>query len=574
MVAVLLLASVSASRGQGAYGGRSPEPPLRWNASSEWEYVQSDGSIDGESTTTRTFGQRYSLDLNTFLWDPRFCQASVGLDFLRRDTSADGSGDLESDSLGYRLQTNLFNGRPFPLRLFARRTDIGVGGSSVDDSDRQMDAWGADLALRMHPGQNVRAAFQRSSSDLIGALPLRERRSTGQLDFDQDLKMGELSVHYGFQEQSERVNDVKFTRQELTLRDLSRFENGATLRILGSRLLSDALYTTGGRDDLTTNRVSTTLDVPRGENLHYTLGYDFNQNEGKFLDNTNHGIRGQTQFRFASHWRMTGSLGLGRLRTSTAGSSREQDRAGVSAGLRYGREWSRFRLDTGYETGYTRENYDTGEDRALTTRSAFLSGRLGIGAVSSIFSTVSAARDDNNVTDVGYTVDENRASLGWETRLGDELRLRVQGTYRDLVYHTDNLGLQKSEERGAELNLDHRVAGFSARYRSSRGVSDFFPQPGSGSIFLPGTDLVSRSDYFSLGAHWRVTPHLKAQMTVLLDDREFTTIGKERILSYHPEIQYDYRTWRISAGLSHFERTDGFDFADDTWRLRVTKLFF
>jgi len=131
-----------------------------------------------------------------------------------------------------------------------------------------------------------------------------------------------------------------------------------------------------------------------------------------------------------------------------------------------------------------------------------------------------------------------------------------------------------SDEYGVELNLEHRVAGFSARYRSTDGVSDFFPQPGSGSIFLPGTDLVSRSNYYSIGAHWRLTPYLRAQMSALLDDRDFTSIGRERVVSYHPEIQYDRRTWRVAAGLSHYERTDGFEIVDDTWRLKITKLFF
>jgi len=571
---IIILGSASSSSVQAGDGGRTREPASRWSGSSELEYVQSDGSIDGQANTTKTFGQRYSLDLDTFIWDPRFCRASVGLDFLRRDTSSEGSGSLDSDALGYRLQTNLFSGRSFPLRLFARRTDLGIVGSVVDETDRQTEAWGFDGAMRLGSRQNLRAAYERSSSDLIGSLPLRERRSTGLADFEQRRENGDTTFHYGFQEQAELENGVRFTRHDLTLRDLERFDNGATFRVMGSRQLSDALYTTGERDELTTNRLSTTLDVPQSERTRYTIGYDFNQNDGKFLDNTNHGLRGQAQFRIASHWHVTGTMGWGRLRNRAGGATQQQDRAGASAGLRYGRDWSRFRLDTGYETGYTRESLDSAGNRVLTTHRVFLSGRLGVGAVSSVFSTVSAARDQNDVIDVGYAVDENWASLGWETRLGQQIRLRLAGTYRHLHYDTDNLGVQVSDEYGVELNLEHRVAGFSARYRSTDGVSDFFPQPGSGSIFLPGTDLVSRSNYYSIGAHWRLTPYLRAQMSALLDDRDFTSIGRERVVSYHPEIQYDRRTWRVAAGLSHYERTDGFEIVDDTWRLKITKLFF
>jgi len=572
-IAAVFLAGIVPVHAQGAYGDRPQEPLLRLSGSSEWEYIQSDGSVDGDDATTSTFGQRYTLDLSGFIWDPRFCRATLGLDFLRRNTGSSDNGDLDSDSLGYRFQSNFFNGRPFPLRFFARRTDLGVVGGDIVDTDRQLDAWGLDWGLRTLPGQNVRAAYERSSSDLLGPLPLRERRTTGLLNVDQQLDNGELAFHYGVEEQAERVNDVEFRRQELSLRDLTRFENGSSLRVLGSRLLFDALYTTGNRDELTTNRLSTSLDIPRGERGHYSFGYDFNQNEGRFLDSTNHGVRGQALVRIARNWQATGSLGVSQLSTTASGIDRDQNRTGGTVGIRYGREWSRFRLDTSYETGYTREDYSPGDDRLLVTRRASVGGRVDLGAVSSIFSTVSVARDDNDIINVGYTVDENRATLGWETRLGEAMRLRVEGTYRDLAYDTDNLGLQESDERGVEVNLEHRVAGVSARYRSTHGVSDFFPEPGSGSIFLPGTDLVSRSDYFSLGAHWRIKPYLKARVTALLDDRDFTTIGKERILSYLWELQYDRRTWYISAGLSHFERTDGFDYIDDTWRLRITKRF-
>ncbi len=571
---VLALAPGALSFAQGAYGRPVPEPLLRWNGAAEWEYVQSDGSLDGSENTTRSFGQRYSLDLDTFLWDPRFSRLSLGLDLLRAEVDNEGNGGTDSDSLGYRLQTTLFPGRPISLNAFARRSDIDVTGDALAGRARETDVWGFDGRLRTSASRNFRALYERSRSDLVGVLPLEERRTTGLFNFDQEFESGELAFDYRLNEQAERVSDVEFTRQDFTLRELNRFENGSSFRVLATRGHSEGLFSSGNTDELTTNRLSTALDIPHGQRAHFRVAYDFNQSEGKFLDSTNHGLRGQSRFRFAEHWHATGSIDLARLRSSNSTAEQERLRRGVTAGLRYSQEWSRFRLGGAYSVGYALEDFKTQDDQNLTSHKADLSWRVRVGAASEIFSSYGITRSDNDVTDVGYTFDEDRATLGWEIRLGAAMRLRMLGSYRDITYDTLNFGLQASEQIGVEGSLNHPVAGVTVAYKSTDGVSDFFPDPGSGSIFRPGTDLVSKMDLASLGAYWRVTPHLRVQASGLLDDREFTATGKERIVSYHADLQYDRRTWRISAGLSHYERADGIDYLDDTWRLRVTKLFY
>lgn len=573
MVLTAITATLAPAQG---YYRRQPAPPLlRWTGSADWEYILSDGTLDGQETTTRFLGQRYSLDLDTFIWDPRFNTLSLGLDLLRSDTSTSHNGDTDADSLGYRLETTFFPGRSFPLHIFARRSDLDVVGSAIVDNDRDTDAWGLDWSFKPHPTQRVRMLYDRSRSDLIGSVPLKERRSAGIFDFDQEFENGELTFHYGLNEQAERTTGVEYTRQNFVLRDLNRFGNGSTFRVLASHQLSEGLFSNGQRDELTNNRAALSYDIPRGRRAHFRVSYDFNQNDSEFLDNTNHGVRGQVHYRFAEHWQAQGSLSLAQLRNSSPTTDQEQDRRGATAGLRYERSWSGVKLGVGYAFGYTTEEFKTDDDdRQLRSHDGDVSLTVPVGAASEIFGRISAARDENDVTDVGFTFDENRASLGWEVRLTERWRLRTVGTYRDLTYDTVNFGIQESEEIGAEASLNHPAGGFNASYRSSEGISEFFPDPTSGSIFLQGTDLVSESQRASLGAHWRLSPYLRMRLSALLDDREFTTIGKERILSYHPEIQYDRSTWRIAAGFSHYERTDSIDFLDDTWRLRITKLFY
>jgi hypothetical protein len=571
---VLALAPGALSFAQGAYGRPAPAPILRWSGAAEWEYVQSDGSLGATENTTRSFGQRYSLDLDTFLWNPRFSRLSLGLDLLRADVDNEGNGGIDSDSLGYRLQTTLFPGRPLSVNAFARRSDIDVADDTVSGRTRETDVWGLDGRLRTSASQNFRVLYERSRSDLLGVLPQQERRSTGMFNFDQEFESGELAFDYRLHEQAERVTGVEFTRQDFTLRELNRFENGTSLRVLATRGHSQGLFSSGNVDELTTNRLSTALDIPRGLRAHFRIAYDFSQSEGKFLDNANHGLRGQSRFRFAEHWHATASVDVARLRSSNSTAEQERVRRGVTSGLRYSREWSRFRLGAAYSIGYALEDFETREDQRFTSHKADLSWRVRVGAASDIFSSYGITRSDNDVTDVGYTFDEDRATLGWEVRLGAALRFRMVGSYRDVTYDTLNFGLQASEQVGIEGSLSHPLAGVTVAYRSTEGVSDFFPDPGGVSIFRPGTDLVSKMDLASLSAYWRVTPHLRVRASGVLDDREFTTTGEEQILSYHAEMQYDRRTWRIAAGLSHYERADGFEYLDDTWRLRVTKLFY
>ena len=124
------------------------------------------------------------------------------------------------------------------------------------------------------------------------------------------------------------------------------------------------------------------------------------------------------------------------------------------------------------------------------------------------------------------------------------------------------------------MSLNYPRGAVSLSLTASEGVSEFLPDPGSGSPFLAGTDLVSESNTAVIGIHWRALRNLRIRLDARLEDRTFTTIGNESILSLHPEIEYGIGAWRFSAGYTRYERTNGTTLADDTVLLRISRRFY
>jgi hypothetical protein len=247
---------------------------------------------------------------------------------------------------------------------------------------------------------------------------------------------------------------------------------------------------------------------------------------------------------------------------------------GVGASLRYNHDWDRFHLGGNGALGVSRTSFNPGAERTALNGSLDLDARAPFAGEREVFASAAYRRDQNDVTGVGYSLDEARGSLGFESGPGDPLKWRGSAYVRGTKYDTFQFGVQTSKEIGAEGSLGGAHGGATFGGSQRKGISQFIPDPAAGSPFLPGSDLVQRSRSVFAGAYWKFLRRLDVRAEVRLDDREFTTLGKERVFSYHPEVGWNWGVWRSSFVLSHYERSNHVRFSQDTMLVKLTRVFF
>ncbi|MFQ5717973.1 MAG: hypothetical protein ACE5IK_00350 [Acidobacteriota bacterium] len=567
--AVLALPAAAAGQGEGfSLGG-----PIRWTASGDWEYYRSDADSGSVDNRFNSFRQKYALDTSGFLWDPRFNRFSLGLDLYRTDSDSDGDA-IDTSTLGYRGTTTFFPGRPFPLTFYGRRSNTDSSGVSLAQSDRETAVWGAEWNLATQRIPKLRLVFDRGRFELLSPVALEERSKNGLVELDTRLGGSDLSFRYGLHRQKESVNGTDFRRRSLVLTDRTRFAGGANLNVTAHYTLSDATFSTREQDDLTASRVSARFDLPRRDRSRMGWSYDFQDNDGRFVDSTSHLLRTQAHVSLGRSWETDASLKVGAIDTESSAGPANHNLLGVEAGVHYRRDWARAHLATAYSIDYDRAGFNSGPDRRALGHRGEVGGSYDLNGDDEIFATVSYTRDDNDTTGVGFTFDEARVTVGWEGRFQGGWKMRASGFWRDTSRDTFDFGLQSSEEYGVEGSLSHPRGGFNLTLSTRDGVSDFLPDPASSSVFVQGTDLVSEADVGTFGAHWRLWRGLRLTAQARIEDRTFTTIGDEKVLSYRPEIDYVWGDWTFSAGLSHYERRNETAFTDDTLIIRVTRRFF
>ena len=572
-MALLALAGVCATTRAQENGNGEAHNFLKLSGSADWELFRSDGVAGGQRSTFDAFRQRYGIDLAGSIWDYRFNRYLVGLDLFRDDRDVNGQS-TDSTSFGYRAESTFFPSRAFPLRLFARRSTIDSSGLALGDSDRETAAWGVEWSLASRSQRNARVQFDNTAYDLLSPVSLRERRKNGTVELSQRFRRRQTSFRYGYSDQRELLRDTRFTRRDLRLNDRTRFDNGVVLLFNGTYLLSDALFTTGEQDDLTQSRLSTSLDIPRKNRVGFSIGYDFNENSGRFVDSTSHQARGNLRVLVGRHWETIFGAFTGTLESRTSAATLSQDTTGGTLGLRYNRDWSHLELATAYTLGVSRTTFDVEPERTVTNQGFDVHLRVPVGDGTALFGSATIRQNENDVTGVGFTYDENVARAGIETDIGARLRGQIAGYRRDITNDTFQFGVQESTEHGIEGTLSQGRGSVSITASTREGISDFIPDPSASGPFLPGTDLVNSADILTAGAHWRFLRRLSLRLQARYEDREFTSIGKETILSYHPELNWSPGVWRLIFGVTHYERDNSTSFEQDTLLLKASRRFF
>ena len=573
-VSFLVLGAVVAAsdaRGVETYLGRRNF--FRLNGSADWEIFRSDGESGGVPSTYDSFRQRYSLDFSGSIWDHRFNRYALGVDFYRDDRRIADQRSSFND-IGYRVETTFFPSRPFPFRIYARRSSLDASGLAYADNDRDSNVWGAEWNLSTRRRQSAHVQFDRTAYNLSSPVALEERRQNGVAEFTQRYDSGEASIRYNYSDVGELVRDTRFTRHDLFLNDRTHFGSGWVIVLNGTQTASDARFSTGEEDSLDQTRLSASLDRPRRDRVGFGIGYDFYDTNGAFLDSTSHQGRANLRVGIGRHWETSAGGTFGRVVTRTAVDELHQDSTGANVGIRYNQGWSRLNLSAAYTFGLTHTVFTTEPERTLTSHGGDLHLDTPVGRSGSVFATGTIRKDQNDVTGVGYSYDELVVRAGVEGVLGEDLRSSATAYRRVSTYDTFQFGIQDSTEYGVEGTLGQDRGGFTLTAAKRDGISEFIPDPGGGGPLLPGTDLTSAANIVTAGLHWRFRHRVTLRAQVRYEDREFTTIGRETILSYHPQVEWSPGAWRFLLGVTHYERDNTTAFRQDTFLIKASRRFF
>ncbi len=569
---MIALASQPLLAGNGNSGRTSGAFP-RLGGHADWELYRSDNSSRNTNATFQAFRQRYTLDLTGAIYDFRFNRYALSFDFFRSDRKVNGR-ELDSQTIGYRMSSTFFPTRSFPLRLWARRTTTDAAGMSLADRDRETRSWGGEWNFAFRNRQRLRLHYDRTAYDLLSPVALEERRNAGQAEYGYRTDRRDTTLQYGFQDRQERVSGTEFNRRNATLTDRTRFANGMTFLINANHTLSDALFSTGVRDDLTIMRVSSVLDIPRKNRVGFNVGYDHNENAGNFVDATSDQLRANSRIRLGPNWEFQVGARAGRLDSMAGAVPTGQDLQGITAGIRFQVDRGPTTFSTSYNVGRIATEFDDGTDRTNINHAVNADLRTDVADAATLFSSLQYREDENDTSGVGYTFDLLRGEVGLEGRLGEHHRGKASIFHRQTTYDTFQFGVQDSTETGAQATWDHPDGGVTLTVSTQEGISDFIPDPGSGSPFIPGIDLVSRADVATAGMHWRLPARLRIRVQARYEDREFTSIGSESIRYYHPELEWSHQVWRIALGLSHYERDNSTSFKRDALTFRVSRRMF
>lgn len=551
-------------------------PNFRLSAMADWEFQQSSTTVQDDTVDASGFVQRYSAGLDGVVWDPRFARFSVGIEFLGARRRTD-ERSLSVRDVGYWSQLFLFNNRPFPLRVYARRSAADASGSAAVDDRRETASWGVEWRLLDHGARQLRALWDDTDRTLFAPPRRDQHQATGLVEFRQFYSRGEVSAQVNRQTTDETVIDTRRRRQNYLVTNRTKLSSTATAVVTLDRTEADATFGDGTSDRLTTDRAWLQFDLPGRGRAHYGVDYQYDGNSGKFVDATSHQARARARVALGAHWEATAGLVAGKLTSSRPGdesgiATTNVERTGYDGGLRYSVDVRRIHLAVGALAGTEQSDFDGGVSRREMVYQADAAVRVGLRTRDAAYGEVTHARNRNDTTGLGSTYDETRVTVGLDTDLSGA-RADTALEWRQTQYDTFQFGVQDSRTIGARTSLVFSRGSAGLSVSSRHGVSNYLPQPGNAGPIAPGTFLESDARIAGLNASYRFSSFLNLQLQATREERTFTLAGDENITTWHPELVWDWRTWRVSAGVAHFARSNGSVYRDTTWLLKVTKRF-
>lgn len=423
---------------------------------------------------------RFDLNGRGFVWDPRFAVFDAGItlqrDNVRTDESDTRGGDTSQNMIGYRLNTTWFANKPYPLTVYASRSQNLVSDYWTPSYQLTTNNFGARWGLENNWLGRASLFLDRTSSESDNTLvPRSDRNLSFGLDANQKLRRkqwGESDLTYGYRHTAwdQEINDSQQRQDYFYLNDRSILGDKANLTANMTYFnRSDQWGYWGSGREMASNflGLNTMLNVQQNEKFrhYYGLGMGFNDFGG--VQSSSQNVTGGANYRLNEQWQINAMLGLSASKTESTldGVALTQDGSTTtgSAGVTYSDRWGNYLLTGGYTLTMMRSD--------TTAQVGGLPGQ----------------QNSTHTANFGYS--RMNSPL-----YGDSLQLRLSQT----------LG----EPSGSELNVRYSVTSLVSQNDMLQGAAEYrrYQQEyavWSGTVLVPDDyyyyDLDSRSTRLDLG---------------------------------------------------------------------------
>lgn len=331
----------------------------------DYQYESEYGTRD--RTRLRT---RFDLNGRGFIWDPRFATFDAGITLQRENVQTaenDVGGNTSYNMLGYRLNTTWFANKPYPLSIYANRSQNTVSDFWSPSYELTTSNLGARWGLENRWLGRTSFYLDRMSSESGSTLvPRSEQHLSFGLDANQKLlpkQWGESDMSYGYRHTAwdEMVYGSRQRQDYFYLNDRSLFGDRANLTANVTYYdRSDQWGAMGSGQEWASSflGLNTMLNIQQTEKFrhYYGLGLGFN-NFGE-SQSASQNLSGGVNYRFNDQWQANATIGLSTYRTASAvdGTSLEQDGSSTSgsAGILYSSTIGNYLVNGGYTMALTK----------------------------------------------------------------------------------------------------------------------------------------------------------------------------------------------------------------------------
>lgn len=325
----------------------------------DYQYESEYGTRD--RTRLRT---RFDLNGRGFIWDPRFATFDAGITLQRENVQTadnDVSGNTSYNMLGYRLNTTWFANKPYPLNIYANRSQSTVSDFWSPSYELTTSNLGARWGMENRwVGRTSFYLDQTSSESGSTLVPRSEQHLSFGMDANQKLlpkQWGESDMSYGYRHTAwdEMVYGSRQRQDYFYLNERSLFGDRANLTANVTYYdRRDQWGSMGNGQEWASSflGLNTMLNIQQTENFrhYYGLGLGFN-NFGE-SQNASQNLSGGVNYRFNEQWQANAMIGLSTYRTESAvdGESLAQDGSSTSgsAGILYSSKMGNYLITGGY----------------------------------------------------------------------------------------------------------------------------------------------------------------------------------------------------------------------------------
>lgn len=333
----------------------------------DYQYESEYGSRD--RTRLRT---RFDLNGRGFIWDPRFATYDAGITLQRENVQTsdnDASGNASYNMLGYRLNTTWFANKPYPLNIYASRsqnTTADFWSPSYELTTSVLGArWGMDNRWLGRTSAYVDRSSSESSSSLV---PRSEQRLSFGIDGNKKLlpkQWGESDMSYGYRHTAwdEMAYGSSQRQDYFYLNDRTLFGDKANLTANVTYYdRSDQWGGMGNGLEWASSffGLNSMLNIQQSENFRHYYGLGFGLNKFGDSQSASQNLSGGVNYRFNEQWQANATLGLSTYRTESAveGESLTQDGSSTSgsAGVLYSSKFGNYLVNGGYTVALMRSD--------------------------------------------------------------------------------------------------------------------------------------------------------------------------------------------------------------------------